>query len=50
MSDLQAEAQEIIIELAEFLERYYLPSSQRSRNLLAKANILLDKLARKEGA
>jgi hypothetical protein len=49
MSDLQAEAKEIIIEMAEFLERYYVPKGQLAINLLAKANILLDKLAMKEG-
>ena len=48
MQDLQAEAQEIIIEMAAFIERYVVTTE--SQNLLAKANILLEQLAMKEGA
>ena len=47
MSDLKAETQEIIIEMAAFIERYVL--TYESAKLIAKANILLEQLAMKEG-
>ena len=43
MTDLKAEAREIIIEMAKFIERYVITTE--STKLITKANILLDKLA-----